>query len=175
MMTATKFPSRDDCDRCENKCRHITGCGEPLCLIAEAEEEEGCQCTYAGCQHVQARIDARREIRPDHRPRCDHLPKWRAGCDCPRGCPRPDVHVDDVLAQLDYSKFLIRAVRKLFDWDWEMSRRGSVTLCTEIDSAYRQWRVQTREGREYVDVHDDAWKRYMVLNGKLEKEQKDDA
>ncbi|ROT36636.1 hypothetical protein SODALDRAFT_282599 [Sodiomyces alkalinus F11] len=172
MMTSTKLPSQDSCSLCESKCRHITGCVQPLCLIAEAEEEEGCRCVYAGCQHIQARLDASPELRPEHRRRCDH-PKWRAaGCDCPRGCPRPDVHIDDVLAQLDYSKFLVRAVRKLFDWDWETSRRGSVTLCTEINAAYRQWKTQTSEGREYVDVYDDAWKRYMVLNGKLDEQQK---
>ncbi|KAL2755969.1 hypothetical protein ACRALDRAFT_1081989 [Sodiomyces alcalophilus JCM 7366] len=151
MMTATKLPSQDSCDLCENKCRHVTGCLEPsLCLIAEAEQEEGCRCLYAGCQHVQTRLEARPEIRPEHRRRCGHLPKWRrAGCDCPHGCPRPDVHIDDVLAQLDYSKFLVWAVRKLFDYDGEASRRGSVMLCTEIDAAYRQWRAQTKEGREY--------------------------
>ncbi|KAG7107255.1 hypothetical protein HYQ44_013134 [Verticillium longisporum] len=102
---------------------------------------------------------------------CTH-PKWGPPCVCAVKCGTKTVNIDDVLAQMDYSKGLLKAVRLLFDWDWKFSARGSVELCGKIDSLYASWKTDTGEGREYVDVRDDARRRFLVLNGLDQTEEK---
>ncbi|CRK44320.1 hypothetical protein BN1723_001006 [Verticillium longisporum] len=177
MMTARELPSRDPCAGCAAGCVHVTACADTYCLLEEAESDQldrwgdvdldkTCRCDYGGCEHVREVIKMSQ---------CTH-PKWGPTCVCADKCGTKTVNIDDVLAQMDYSKGLLKAVRLLFDWDWKFSARGSVELCGKIDSLYASWKTDTGEGREYVDVRDDARRRFLVLNGldQTEKKVEDD-
>lgn len=194
MMTARYLPSREICRSCPNKCRHVRMCElDPPCLLAktaagreedgdsfddedvqmmeasssEADERAKCKHTYAGCAHIRAALAT------GHR--CTHN-VWQSGCCCDPPCRAvPDVNIDDVLAEQDYSRHLVLAVRRLFGWRFQgheeiaqrySPARGSKNLCEEIERHYRSWKTETEEGREYIDVYDDARKRYLLLNGK---------
>ncbi|KAM0278984.1 hypothetical protein ACHAQH_004851 [Verticillium albo-atrum] len=166
MMTAKELPSRDPCTQCAAGCFHVTACADTYCLIEEAESDQldrwgevdldkTCRCDYGGCEHVREVIKVSK---------CIH-PKWGPTCECEKKCGTKTVNVDDVLAQMDYSKSLLKAVRILFEWDWKFSDKGSVEMCGRIENLYAKWKKETGEGRDYVDVRDDARKRFLVLNG----------
>ncbi|KAM0331532.1 hypothetical protein ACHAQA_003209 [Verticillium albo-atrum] len=176
MMTAKELPSRDPCEKCEDQCIHVTACEDTFCLFEEAESDQldrwgevdldkTCRCDYGGCEHVREVIKLSK---------CIH-PKWTEGGICEAKCETKTVNVDDVLAQMDYSKSLLKAVRMLFEWDWIFSAKGSVELCSQIEVLYAKWKRETAEGRDYVDVRDDVRRRYQVLNGVSGEEEEQGA
>ncbi|KAF9876212.1 g2-specific serine threonine protein kinase [Colletotrichum karsti] len=99
---------------------------------------------------------------------CEH-PNFQ-GCKCVNQCEsHTDIHIDENLMRVGYSKYLKLAVRLLLDYDLMNPAAGSQRLCDEVEVLYRKWRNKTEDGREYIDVMDDLRGRFFSLNGLDEK------
>ncbi|OHE94267.1 hypothetical protein CORC01_10427 [Colletotrichum orchidophilum] len=147
MMTGRRLPSLDGCEMCH--CIHIRRCAKMGCVENEPSQGQTHKGSR-GCEHERFR-----------------------GCQCvvpsapaPGSCggAEADVHVDEVLYRLGYSRYLKVAVRMLLDYDLEAPAVETRGLADRVERLYVEWRCKTEEGREYVDVMDDLGYRFLVLN-----------
>ncbi|KAL0941885.1 G2-specific serine threonine protein kinase [Colletotrichum truncatum] len=124
---------------------------------------DGCQA--CGCVHIRRCLNIQCIGGDDHLGRgCEH-PNI-LGCKCVEPCDdQTDIHIDETLMRMGYSKYLKLAVRLLLDYDLLTPAAGSQHLSDEIEVLYQKWRNKTEEGREYVDVLDDLRGKFFSLNG----------
>ncbi|KXH65447.1 hypothetical protein CNYM01_09957 [Colletotrichum nymphaeae SA-01] len=158
MMTGRPLPSLDGCQTCQ--CIHIRRCAKMLCIYDDETHKGSRGClheNFPGCQCVVPSGSA---------------PNARAGPGPACGGAAADVHLDEVLHRSGYSRYLKVAVRTLLEYDLETPAVQTRGLAEEMERLYKEWRCETEEGREYVDVLDDLGYRFMVLN-KMSGEVKD--
>lgn len=158
MMTGRPLPSLDGCQTCQ--CIHIRRCAKMGCIDNNETHKGRRGClheNFPGCQCVVPSGSG---------------PNARAGPGPACGGAAADVHVDEVLHRSGYSCYLKVAVRMLLEYDLETPAVQTRGLAEEMERLYKEWRCETEEGREYVDVLDDLGYRFMVLN-KMSGEIKD--
>ncbi|KAL6923412.1 hypothetical protein FSST1_000686 [Fusarium sambucinum] len=147
------------CEQCG--CCHVRFCESGGCLEKKAVAK-GCDCLYGGCEHI-----------PESDKCEDSVSHWP---DCPprHHCSEVPINIDSLIARARYSKMLRTLVKELLNFDPNGPQRKSVRLfrmwpyANAIETAYREWKTETKEGKDYIDIDDDMARR--VLFGDEEEE-----
>ncbi|RGP77621.1 hypothetical protein FLONG3_4194 [Fusarium longipes] len=138
------------CEQCG--CCHVRYCESGGCLERDASAK-GCECLCGGCEHI-----------PEGDECNDSISYWP---DCPprHNCTEVTINIHSWLARTRYSKYLRDTVRELLQYDpnGPLSAGGHLfrmwKYADALENAYQEWKAETKEGQDYVDIDDDMTER----------------
>ncbi|KAJ4012965.1 hypothetical protein NW752_006235 [Fusarium irregulare] len=141
------------CERCG--CSHIRFCKSDGCLERQAAAK-GCDCLLGGCEHI-----------PEGAKCHDSISHWP---DCPpqHNCPEVSINIHSWLAQARYSTMLRTVIMELLSYDPNGPNAYNSRIfrmwqfADAIEEAYKEWKTETEDGRDYVDIEDDMARRLQV-------------
>lgn len=133
------------CDKCG--CSHVFFCRRDGCLEDDAAAS-GCKCLFGGCEHLSS--DGCRE----------EITRWTR---CGHNCQKPKINVHTHMARARYTKMLRTLVKDLLLYDPQLARNPwvrAVEFAQVVEEAYQEWKRDTEEGRDFVDIDDDMAARF---------------
>ncbi|QPC72589.1 hypothetical protein HYE68_003341 [Fusarium pseudograminearum] len=148
------------CEHCG--CCHVRFCESGGCLEKKAAAK-GCDCLLGGCEHIPEGDECEDSI--SHWPTCP--PRHH--------CSEVPINIDSLIARARYSKMLRTLVKELLNFDPNGPQRKTVRFfrmwhyASAIEEAYKEWKTETQEGQDYVDIDDDMERRIMLADEEEEE------
>ncbi|KAF4977500.1 hypothetical protein FZEAL_5978 [Fusarium zealandicum] len=137
------------CNEC--RCSHVYVCESGGCLEVDATAK-GCDCLLGGCSHVSQGSCG------------DDMTLWTP-CPPEHNCPEPNINIHSHLARARYTKMLRKIIGDLLYHDPHRHQNPWVRMvdfAQVVEEAYQEWKTETEEGKDYVDIDDDMAVRWRM-------------